>query len=133
VPASGCVGVLASRPSLPHGKGTNGPGTCSPSDEYDLRWRAAVSIAATLSRVTRVRTKTGPEASLAASAMSTRTEIGKPPLSNSRLTGVRQTPTNAAIVRTRAGGPVLPRGEAGATIGPSVRHHRGRHVTPVLE
>jgi hypothetical protein len=44
----------------------------------------------------------------------------QPPLSNSRLTGVRQAPTDAAIVRTRDGGPVLPRGEAGAAIGPPV-------------
>ena len=52
-----------------------------------------------------------PQPSGAASAMSTRTAIGKPPMMNSRLTGARQTPTDAGDRQRSGGGAVFPRGE----------------------
>src|SRR5437899_2480192 len=43
--------------------------------------------------------------------MSTRTAIGKPPMMTSRLTGARQTPTDAGDRQRSGGRAVFPRGE----------------------
>jgi hypothetical protein len=64
-----------------------------------------------MSRVIGDRSKTAPQPSRAASAMSTRTAIGKPPMMNSRLTAARQTPTDAGDRQRSGGGAVFPRGE----------------------
>ena len=64
-----------------------------------------------VSRVIGDRSKTAPQPSRAASAMSTRTAIGKPPRTTSRLTGDRQPPTDAGDRKRCGGGAVFPRGE----------------------
>jgi hypothetical protein len=55
--------------------------------------------------------KTAPQPRVAASAMSTRKAIDQPLRLNSRLTGARQTPTDAVVVSTSGGAAVFPRGE----------------------
>ena len=57
-----------------------------------------------MSRVIGDRSKTAPQPARVASAMSTRTAIGKPPMMTIRLTGDGQTPTDAGT-KTRAEGP----------------------------
>ena len=82
-----------------------------PPDWWLLERRERVVSPRPMSRVISDRSKTAPQPSRAASAMSTRTAFGNPPMMTSRLTGARQTPTDAGDRQRSGGGAVFPRGE----------------------
>jgi len=81
-----------------------------PLDWWLVKRRERVVSPRPMSRAIGNSSKTAPEPFRMASAMSTRKVIGKPALMNSRLTGDRQTPTDAGVDDT-GGGAVFPRGE----------------------